>query len=93
MAKESLTPEQVAELGEKIYLEKLKSILEPNDTGRFVAIEVESGDYFVGSSIIEAIEKARTLHPDKLMHTIKIGFEGVFKMGSYAHQLSYGWKP
>jgi hypothetical protein len=92
MTNESLTPEQVAVKGERIYQEKLKTVLEPSEIGKFVAIEVESGDYFVGESIIDAIQQARAKYPDKLVHTIKVGYEGVFKMGSYSRKLSYGWK-
>jgi hypothetical protein len=47
-----LTPKQVAEKGEQIYQEKLKSILEPKENGKFVTIEVNSGEYFLGDSLI-----------------------------------------
>jgi hypothetical protein len=39
-----LTPKQVAEKGEQIYKEKLKPILEPKEKGKFVTIEVNSGE-------------------------------------------------
>ena len=87
-----LTPEQVAGKGEQFYQEQLKKKLEPKHRGSFVAIEVNSGTYFIGSSLLEALQKARAKYPDRLFHTIRIGYEGVFKMGSYAKHLSYGWK-
>lgn len=86
------TPEEVAFKGDGIYKNKLKSRLEPRDNGKFVAIEVISEDYFVGDSILEALEKAKKKYPNKLFHTIKIGYRGVFKMGGYAKKgLAYGW--
>ena len=87
-----LIPEQVAEKGEKVYQEQLKKKLEPKFKGRFVAIEVNSGEYFMGDSLLQSLQKARAKYPDRLFHTIRIGYEGVFKMGSYAKHLSYGWK-
>ena len=39
-----LTPKQVAEKGEQIYKEKLKPTLEPKEKGKFVTIEVNSGE-------------------------------------------------
>lgn len=92
MTEQTLTPEQIAGLGEKLYQEKLKSILEPTQIGKFVAIEVVSGDYFVGDTIIEAMQQGREKYPDRLFHTIKIGYKGVYKMGSYLKNLSYGWR-
>lgn len=88
----SLTPEQVAERGQQIYNERLKAILEPSHHGKFVVIEVESGDYFVAGSVIEALGEAQKKYPNKVFHTIKVGFDGIFKMGTYAHKgFSYGW--
>ncbi len=89
-----LTPEQVVEKGQKIYTEKLKPILEADNYGKFLVIEVESGNYFVADTLIEALQKAKEKYPGKLFHTLKIGFEGIFKMGSYAKKgFSYGWAP
>ena len=87
------TPEQVARKGEEIYIKKLKSILEPKENGRFVAIDVISEEYFLGDTVLEALEKAREKYSDRLFHTIKIGYQGIFKMGSYVKcGLSYDWK-
>lgn len=87
----TLSPEQLAEKGQKIYNEKLKSILEPDKKGKFVVIEVESGDYFVADTVLEAVQEAQKKYPNKVFHTIKIGYEGIFKMGTYAHKgFSYG---
>lgn len=88
-----LTPEQVAQRGEEIYKNKLKQILEPKDNGKFVAIDVVSEDYFVGDSLLEALENAKKKYPDRLFHTIKIGYQGIFKMGGYVKgALFYEWK-
>lgn len=88
-----LTPEQVAQKGEEIYKNKLKGTLEPKENGKFVVIDVVSEDYFIGTSILEALENAKKKYPDRLFHTIKIGYQGVFKMGGYVKRgLSYGWK-
>jgi hypothetical protein len=36
---------KVAELGKKFYEVKLKPILEPQENGKFVSIEPESGEF------------------------------------------------
>jgi hypothetical protein len=64
-------------LGEAIYQERLKSALEPAHHGEIVVIEVESGDYFLGRSVVEAIKKGRTRHPDKLFYLVRVGFPTV----------------
>lgn len=89
---DTLTPEQVAERGQRLYEEKLKANLEPTEKGQFVAIEVESGEYFIADTLLEVLQMAKEKHPTKLFHTIRIGYGGVFKMGSYTgKRILYGW--
>lgn len=70
---------RLGEEGERIYYEKLKPILEPKHIGKIVAIEVDSGDYFLGDSVIEAMDKASQVYPDKLFHFMKIGYRALRK--------------
>lgn len=86
-----LSPEIIAERGEKIYQEQLKAILEKDHKGKFVAIEVESSQYFLGKSPEEALEKAKQEFPDKIFHLIRIGYSGVYKVSWSAGSKSYGW--
>jgi len=56
----------LVEKGEKIY----------ND-GKIVAIEPDSGDYFVDNSTVGAIEKAQKKYPDKTFYLVRIGYPAV----------------
>ena len=53
---------------EDVYVNRLRAVLEPEHTDDFVAIEPESGDYFLGKTLSEAIGAARRCHPDRLAH-------------------------
>lgn len=86
-----LNPEIIAERGEKIYREKLRDILEKSHKGMFVAIEVESGKYFLGKSPEEALNIAQKKFPDKIFHLIRIGYAGVYNVSWSAGRKSYGW--
>ena len=87
-----LTPDQIANRGEEIYQQKLKTKYEPEHVGKFLAIEIESGEEFLGESLEEVFEKAKVKFPARLFHFIKIGFPGVYSM---SHRISvvekHGW--
>jgi hypothetical protein len=70
---------RLGEEGERIYYEKLKPILEPKYKGKIIAIEVDSGDYFIGDSVIEAGDKAKQKYPDKIFHFMRIGYRALRK--------------
>jgi hypothetical protein len=65
---------EVAERGKKFYEEHLKSILEPQENGKFVAIEPESENYFVGATAVEAVKKGQEVFPKKIFFMVRIGF-------------------
>jgi len=46
--------------------------------GQFVAIEVDSGDYFIGETAMEANQKTRAKHPEKVFFLGKIGYRTAF---------------
>jgi len=62
----------------KTIYEAIKGTLESGCKGQIVAIEVESGEHFVGETVLEAAGKARAKHPDKQFHFFRIGFPAVY---------------
>ena len=72
-----LDKEAFAEKALAIYNRKYKERLETTERGKVVAIEVESGEAFVGRTVLEAAMKARTKFPDKLFYFIRVGYPAV----------------
>ncbi len=68
---------ELVEKGKEIY-KKIKDKLEPAHKGEIVAIEVKTGDYFLGKDLIEADEKAREKYPDEVFYFNKIGYRAVY---------------
>ena len=58
--------------GQEIYDQK-KSELEPANNGKYVIIEVNSGDYFIGDTREEAVAAARVKYPSVILFVRRIG--------------------
>ncbi len=67
----------------RIYEERLKGELEPDHNGEFLAVEVESGDHFLGSSEIEAYDEAIKRHPGKKFAFLRVGFRTTRFVGAF----------
>ncbi len=65
----------------KQLYEHYRDALEAEHRDRFLAIEPESGDYFLADSFDAAVRAARREHPSRLSHTIRIGHEAAFHIG------------
>jgi len=57
----------------KAIYETIRNEMEANYKGKIVAIDPETGDYFIGNSGIEAGQKAREKYPDKIFFLIRVG--------------------
>ena len=75
--KSALSKHQIAARGQEIYDKKLRSKLEPEYRGQIVAIEIDSEDYFLGASVVEAVKEAKKRYSDKLFYFVKVGFPAV----------------
>ena len=77
----SADTKSVIERAKRIYSEQLQTVLEPQHLNRYVAIEPESGEYFLGDTFDEAVKLARAKYPSRLSHTIWIGHRAAFHIG------------
>jgi hypothetical protein len=68
---------------EEIYATQLRTVLEPEHLDEFVAIEPDSGDYFLGSTLSEAIAAARRSHPDRVAHAMRVGHKAALHLGAH----------
>ena len=71
----------VIDRAKQIYVAQLQDELEAEHMDRFVAIEPDSGEYFLGDTFDEAVKLARTRFPSRLSHTIRIGHRAAFHIG------------
>jgi hypothetical protein len=74
--------QQVAELAERIYKQRLRATLEKTHPGMFVAIEPTSGDHFLGQTLSEAGAAARKAHPENPSYIIRIGQKAAVHIGT-----------
>jgi len=71
---------EFTEKGRSIY-KKLQNKIKENK-GKIVAIEIDSGDHFIGEDELEAVQKARGKFPDKIFVFFRIGHPTVHKIRS-----------
>lgn len=71
----------MARKAQVIYEEQLRTKLEATNLDDFVAIEPESGDYYLGKTLSESIQAARAAHPERLPFALRVGHRSTVEMG------------
>lgn len=75
--------EEFVRRAEKIYATRLRAVLEPEHLDEFVAIEPDSGEYFLGKTLNEATRAARQSYPDRLTHAMRVGHKAALHFGMH----------
>lgn len=73
--------QEVAARARTIYAHRLMADLESQHLGRCVAIEPDSGDYFLADSFGDAVRSAREAYPNRICSVIRIGHEAALHLG------------
>ena len=72
---------RIADEAKALYDQKYRDALEEDHHGEFVCIEPKSGEYFLGTTFDEAVNKAIDTYPDRLTHTLRIGHAAALHLG------------
>src|SRR5437868_6356027 len=81
--------EDLVERGQAFYDEKLREELEPEHTGRYVAIEPESGRYFLDDTGSGAINAALAEMPEGHFYVARVGYRSAEDIGGDARRIGY----
>jgi len=79
--------DDLVERGQNTYRRTLASILEPSHKGEFVAIEPDSGQYFLGSTASAALVAAHSAMPENLFYLTRVGQQAAHTVGGHATKI------
>ena len=79
--------DQLITEGRSLYRKTLAAILEPVHLSEFVAIEPQSGRYFLGNTASAALVAARAAMPNNLFYLTRVGRETAHTVGGHAARI------
>ena len=75
--------EEFARRGDAIYEHELRSILEKDNEGKFVAIDIETGAYEIDRDELAVSDRLQTRVPNAQIWLRRIGSRYAHRFGSY----------
>ena len=71
-----------SERGKKIYEETIKPHIDvEKEKGKFVVIDVETGDYEIDKRDAVATRRLFDRHPNAVTHAVRVGFPTAYRFG------------
>jgi len=75
------TSEEVARRGQEIYERDLRSKVETGNEGKFLVVDIETGDYEIDAQDIAATRRVLARNPSAVLHGIRIGHPTAYRIG------------
>jgi hypothetical protein len=74
--------DEVGRRGQKLYDERIRSLVEPGHVGQIVVIDVDTSDYLVGTDLILMSHELRQRHSDAALYALKVGAAAFSRIGA-----------
>ncbi len=73
--------EEFARRGDALYESEVRPNLKPEDEGKFVAIDIETGAYEIEADELAACDRLRTRIPDAQIWLVRVGSPYLHRFG------------
>ncbi len=77
----NVTADMIASRGEKLYQQNIRAKVEADHKGRFLAVDIETGDYAIADEDLEATDRLLSKQPNALVYGLRIGFPAAYRIG------------
>lgn len=75
------TTEDIAQQGRELYERELRQEVEQEHSGRFLVVDVQSGDYEIADEDLDASERLLERRPDAMLYGLRIGEGAAYRIG------------
>ena len=77
------TSTEVASRGEAIYRREIRAKVEPKHNGKFLVIDIETGEYEMNADDLVATKRLLAKHPNAVVYGLHIGFPTAYRIGGH----------
>ena len=72
--------EEVVRRGKAVYEEQLRAQVEPGNMGKFMVIDIETGEYEIDRDDVAALKRAKAKRSDAPLYLLRIGHRTAYQL-------------
>lgn len=73
--------EEVARRGQELYEQQIRHQVEPAEDGRFLVVDVKSGDYELADDDLTASNRMLARRPEAMLYGLLVGRDYAYRLG------------
>src|SRR5437867_2395721 len=81
MPRTQRTDEEIGQIAEEMYRRDIRDKVMPQHKGKFLILDIESGDYEVDEDDLKAYDRLRARRPDGVFFGLRIGYKAAYTLG------------
>lgn len=74
------TNEEIVQQGNDIYQHQIRHLVTPEQKGKFLVLDIESGDYVIDADDLCAEETLRARRPTGIFFELRIGYQSTYTL-------------
>ena len=75
------TSEEIVQHGEALYDQQIRAQVEASHQGKFLVLDIETGEYEMDVSELAALKRAKAKHPDAAFYILRVGYPTAYRIG------------
>ncbi len=72
---------EIAERGQALYDQQVRGKVEPNYKGKYLVLDIETGEYEIDDHELAALERAKATNPDAALYMLRVGYSSAYRIG------------
>jgi hypothetical protein len=77
------SPQEVEAKGEELYERTIRRLVEQGNRGKFLVIDIESGEYEIDADDLQATKRALAKRPHAVLYGLRIGYPTAYTLGGH----------
>lgn len=73
--------DEIVRRGQELYEREIRAKVEPQHSGRFLVLDIDSADFDVADTAIEAIQRIKLRHADPALYILRVGHDAAYRLG------------
>lgn len=74
------TSEEIVRRGQALYDQQIRDKLDATHKGKFLVLDIETGEYEVDANELAALQRAKAKHPDAALYILRVGYPMAYRL-------------
>jgi hypothetical protein len=75
------TSEEIVQRGQTLYDQQIRTKVEASHKGKFLILDVDTGEYEIDSNEVAAVKRAKAKNPGAALYILRVGSPAAYRVG------------